>query len=187
MGGEPAEAFQRTWSFRFSTQRPSLVPIMRQLKNAKWKSYLSHTPDCLNLLISCLPVHGHFLGSFPAPASLCPGGFAIHAASLSLGLPLIQCFSCSILPERVVLACVVCWPALPNAQLFKHTYKCMNVYCMQVTSANKFGWCFEIVLLFCGCMKSVHYRVLFIILTRVKTPLTETVKHPNTFFWNFEL
>lgn len=91
MGGEPAEAFQRTWSFRFSTQRPSLVPIMRQLKNAKWKSYLSHTPDCLNLLISCLPVHGHFLGSFPAPASLCPGGFAIHAASFSLNLPLIQC------------------------------------------------------------------------------------------------
>lgn len=89
--GESAEAFQRTWSFRFSTQRPSLVPIMRQLKNAKWKSYLSHTPDCLNLLISCLPVHGHFLGSFPAPASLCPGGFAIHAASLSLNLPLIQC------------------------------------------------------------------------------------------------
>lgn len=89
--GESAEAFQRTWSFRFSTQRPSLVPIMRQLKNAKWKSYLSHTPDCLNLLISCLPVHGHFLGSFPAPASLCPGGFEIHAASLSLNLPLIQC------------------------------------------------------------------------------------------------
>ncbi len=113
VGGEPAEAFQRTWSFRFSTQRPSLVPIMRQLKNAKWKSYLSHTPDCLNLLISCLPVHGHFLGSFPAPASLCPGGF---------------CYSCSISFSRSsfdsVLAVLYCqrelfWLALSVDQHYQ--------------------------------------------------------------------
>lgn len=123
--GESAEAFQRTWSFRFSTQRPSLVPIMRQLKNAKWKSYLSHTPDCLNLLISCLPVHGHFLGSFPAPASLCPGGFEIHAASLSLNLPLIQC-SLFFIWQKVFcfFSCFVYSPALPNTQFSKRILKC---------------------------------------------------------------
>lgn len=134
--GESAEAFQRTWSFRFSTQRPSLVPIMRQLKNAKWKSYLSHTPDCLNLLISCLPVHGHFLGSFPAPASLCPGGFEIHAASLSLNLPLIQCslFICQkVFFFFFFLLCLL-------TSITKHSIQQTHLkmfYCMQVASANK--------------------------------------------------
>ncbi len=42
--------------------------------------------DCPKSAHQLLASSWSFLGSFPAPASLCPGGFAIHAASLSLGL-----------------------------------------------------------------------------------------------------
>lgn len=38
-GGRRVAPFQKTWVLHFPAQRPSLAPVMRQLENAKCRSY----------------------------------------------------------------------------------------------------------------------------------------------------
>ncbi len=115
-------------------------------------------------------------------------------------MPWWFCYSCSISFSRSsfdsMLAVLYCqrelfWLALSvdqHYQMLKSASTPKNVWmfiaCKWHQQTNLEG-VLKLWLFFCGCMKSVHYRVLFIILTRVKTPLTETVKHPNTFLLQF--